>query len=437
VQAILETQYPAPAARGGEWARAICQGHTWGPSLTQRAVPRYEWMPILNLGKEVVHDNKVSETVTGVSGIAVVPPDLPQDYPLSESDVPFVHPFGFDFEFLIVPDARYDTLLAPSNQTPKNDEAGRDYFVALKHAKEDMGLKAESVAGVLGVEIEQDLVPLPYRLNDGDRVAVFGRWIVDAGHSDFHSEIHPPLLLASARSISATHTSSTVIGRAYLVSQEFHEGNLWTHLLTEVKKRIGWPGTCKFCIPIPFDGNFCIPLPPFVSCSTRMEAHPAIRSPFSGHQHMSYMVRTPSPPPDAGSILMASFHFTTRSGISVRLSQVEADTVQVDIDMDDQKYKTPPPPVARNSDWSIPDLLSLVKGEGGLATFLSFVLPPTEKIRGDRRHLPPAPAIQDNQLFSTPAQSLPGSTPVTVDDHQPYPVFGRLDLEWQQPVVIQ
>ena len=68
MQAILETQYPAPAARGGEWARAICQGHTWGPGLTQRAVPRYEWMPILNLGKEVVHDNKVRETVTGVSG---------------------------------------------------------------------------------------------------------------------------------------------------------------------------------------------------------------------------------------------------------------------------------------------------------------------------------------------------------------------------------
>ena len=206
---ILDTRYPAPPPRSGEWARAICHGRTWEPDISQPAIPRYEWMPILDPGKEV-HGNKIKESITGVSGVAVLPPELPEDYPLSEADVPFVHPFGFDFEFFVVPDAPYTSLLAPSNRAPKNNEDGRDYFFALKHAKEDLGLEANAIAGVLGVEIEQCLVPEPYRLQDGDRVAIFGRWIVDAGHKDFYSEIHPPLLLASARRTSETRTSSKV-----------------------------------------------------------------------------------------------------------------------------------------------------------------------------------------------------------------------------------
>jgi hypothetical protein len=33
----------------------------------------------------------------------------------------------------------------------------------------------------MGVEWDSGVIPEPYRSRGGDRVAVFGRWIVDAG----------------------------------------------------------------------------------------------------------------------------------------------------------------------------------------------------------------------------------------------------------------
>lgn len=40
-------------------------------------------------------------------------------------------------------------------------------------------------------EIEQWLVPQGYRPDPGDRITVAGRWIIDGGHDDFHTELHP------------------------------------------------------------------------------------------------------------------------------------------------------------------------------------------------------------------------------------------------------
>jgi hypothetical protein len=94
----------------------------------------------------------------------------------------------------------------------------------------------------LGVEIEDDLLPAGYEAQEGDRVAVYGRWIADAGHlhttgSDgsgtvvgFHTEIHPYLLMGVARAqqgpggtrtdlASAGRTRFTLISRPYLTSQ--------------------------------------------------------------------------------------------------------------------------------------------------------------------------------------------------------------------------
>src|ERR1019366_3645970 len=116
------------------------------------------------------------------------------------------------------------------------------------------------VKNMLGVETDQNLVPQPYRAQHGDRVAIFGRWIVDAGHNDFHTEIHPPLLLATGRANSPNETKTTVIGRPYLVGQRWLSLSLFPppahvvsvgmidHLLEEAGK-------------IPLD-------------STQMEAHP-------------------------------------------------------------------------------------------------------------------------------------------------------------------
>src|SRR5207302_7405860 len=136
--------------------------------------------------------------------------------------------------------------------------------------------------GILGVETDQDLVPLEYRAREGDRVAVFGRWIVDAGHSDFHTEIHPPLLLVTARQGGgavttqsfppAEATSVRVISRPYFVSQEFGDGALRQHLKNEIRKLEE------------------------IFASTRVEAHPHIRpKPFAG-VHLLGFTASPAGP---------------------------------------------------------------------------------------------------------------------------------------------
>jgi hypothetical protein len=204
------------------WEHAVVGGEsTWGGSVDAvvNQKPRYEWM-------QVIHpDEQYDSTLAGLSGTVVMPDEVRAHRGISGEDVWFTHPFGNDFEFYIVPDLNYRSLLGAGNAGTQGQD--KEYVGARLRANE-LGLDAPR--GTLGVETDQGLVPLAYRPRENfdglpnfvpDRVAVFGRWIVDAGHDDFHSEIHPPLLIAAARSESGGTTHSTVIGRAYLVSQEF------------------------------------------------------------------------------------------------------------------------------------------------------------------------------------------------------------------------
>jgi hypothetical protein len=88
---------------------------------------------------------------------------------------------------------------------------------------------------VLGVETDQGLVPPLFRnlITSGARIATFGRWIVDCGHNDLHTEIHAPLLMAVATPSlpprgargGSQMTSLQIVSRPYTVSQKFAEGN--------------------------------------------------------------------------------------------------------------------------------------------------------------------------------------------------------------------
>ena len=98
----------------------------------------------------------------------------------------------------------------------------------------------------------------------GLTIATFGRWIVDCGHPDFHSEIHAPLLMAVAKPApppagvqgASEMTSTWIMSRPYTVSQKFAEGNFVNHLLAEIAK----VEATSFGIPLSF----------------RVEAHPTV-----------------------------------------------------------------------------------------------------------------------------------------------------------------
>jgi hypothetical protein len=117
---------------------------------------------------------------------------------IGATDVPFDHPFGGDMSFDEHVDQPYvalDQNLGP-NQGGNPPDTVHDELMA--------GLVPHAAAGVLtpGVSwpdyaqramsgIAPGFVP-----QAGDRVAVMGSWVVDCGHTDFHSELHSITFMA-------------------------------------------------------------------------------------------------------------------------------------------------------------------------------------------------------------------------------------------------
>jgi len=447
---ILETTHTNPPFDTSKpnWASAVVNGKSMFPDLGDVNIipgtrlissPDYsknEWTQILNPDEDYEVD------VVGASGRAILimpnpnstgpndkfkadlgtnegtsPADVGSSHGMSGADVPFTHPFGTDWEFYIIPDAQYQSLAAPPAPPPHTH---LEYAASVAEAKRLFNL---DVVNTLGVEIENGLVPAPYRVKTGDRVAVFGRWIVDTGHEDFHTEIHPPLLIAAAHATSDQETTSTLIGRPYLVSQRWPggPGNLGSlgmidHLLEEADK-------------VPYS-------------SQKAEAHPIILpKAFTGVHAMSYTVRPPSPRNSPSDRLIADFHFTVRSGVAVQVVRA-GDAVKVVVAMNGN-VNTRGALTTRHD--VVVDRAALTKmdpraGElylgkeaerGVLSNGLGAVLL-ARGVLTDRYDAPVAHSVHDTEVVRVPVDSLSGNTPFTVDDAQPFPVYGYLTLRWER-----
>ena len=426
---ILTTDYRNPAYSTSDpaWSSKVCGGQRW----LSNNPPRHEWTNVYT------PSDQSDDDAAGLSGLAFFPQDVGEHGGLSGKDVPFTHPFGFDWETFIAPDPAFRGLLATSN-TGK-DANGKDldgeYLDAAKRAAQ-LGLSAPG--GIMGTETDRDLIPLPYRSTEGDRVALFGRWIVDCGHEDFHAEIHPPLLFVRAQAVAAggspeapsggpaSVTFSRVVGRPYLVGQEFGDGNLREHLIREVEKALAGVG------PIAF--------------SQRIEAHPImVPKPFSGLHVFSYVVKAPVAQPVAtsalqGSQLVCTFHFTVRSGVVVQVTREGTDAVRVYVSMNPVTYKPAPLPIRHDLNISFSDLKKLEPDTAayvngalavGVATRGPFDALIARGILTDRYDAPIPASVHDGEIVSLPVNALGGQTQFSVDDTQPFPVYGWLKLEWQ------
>ena len=274
---ILQTTYTnvpyPPAETDRDWAQKITGGNTVH-SLTWP--PVYEWTPVYDQRFE--KEGSLNNPVAGLTGWVVA---AKNPGGLAGGDVWFTQTVGNDWEYYVVPDPQYEGLLAATNTGTDPDtgeQSDQDFHDATAHARDKLGLQAP--AGVLGVEIDQDLVPPWFRnqVVDGARVATFGRWIVDTGHPDFHTEIHPPLLTAVATPASPPRaargasemTNVQIISRPYTVSQRFAEGNFVDHLIAEVDK----VETTIFGFPL----------------SWRVEAHPTVyTTPYDGRPYIKLL----------------------------------------------------------------------------------------------------------------------------------------------------
>src|SRR5262249_44034776 len=193
----------------------------------------------------------------------------------------------------------------------------------------------------------------------GDRIAVFGRWIVDSGHSvstavgdSYRAEVHPPMLMAMGGTrpgpaAGEILTRVLVTSRPYLVQQVYttavssiyhdsapNDGTLLQHLNNEVDKLHG-------AIP----------------SSLTIEAHPKIASkPFSGVHLFRVSIQPPAVASGVGHIavpsqVQVSFQFTCRTGVGVQVVGA-GDHVDLMISLNSVGYHAPPLPTRHTDTWT-------------------------------------------------------------------------------------
>ncbi len=179
--------------------------------------------------------------------------------------------------------------------------------------------------GMLHTELSQDTIPhgtdgnyLPgFTPENGDRIAVQGPWIVDCGHDDFHTEIHPATFTAIGRQ-EGSSTVSNAFYSPYAVSQLFTPDPSKVTDFADAS-RFTDPNTSAFPLyvyhllaglagagPEAFQGN------------DRLESHVLIDA--TPHiPETTWYVCAPGSKPSGGT-LSVSADFTTRSGVKITVT---------------------------------------------------------------------------------------------------------------------
>jgi len=436
-----------------------------------------EWRQVLSLPDDNPDSDYDIETVAASGWLL--------DNHYSDADVPFDHPFGFDWEFMLAVDSEYSSLLARGNQFPEN---GGDVLIRQRDLEIPVVEGEDGAASLLGVEIDGGLVPTSFTgaVSEGDRMAVIGRWIVDCGHAlkipaphvgpdTYRAEIHPPLFMATAKVTTASIVSGSPTGpevtrvlftsRPYLVSQRYttdldaiyddsvaDDGTFLTHMEKELDK----VNSTLLGIPL---------------SSTQIEAHPKIKSsPFKGIQSARFRIRPPtlgsSRPTRRGTLnlpapkLVVSFQFSVRTGCAVQVISTESDSVDVVILLNEVAHKPPLLPRRTERVWRKDQLDALTPGTWWGVTgaeFVEFLRTSFDMIGGGHPGAITALAIEErgfktdeydtsqctevnipehsHAVMNADAANIPAGQGIkTGDDIQPYPFFGWLELRWDNPM---
>jgi hypothetical protein len=459
-QEILQIDYQNPEFnRTDDWAKEIA-GFKF-------PLADYEWTQVL--APSEAHDLQL----VGATGWMINPHH-------SNADFPFTHPFldafsgseedpndippicDWEFHFALDldpndPHTHYQFLLARGNaEAPHFSESEKN------HLDDATNLNLAVPNGLLGVEIDGGLVPLGFKADakTGDRVAVFGRWIVDTAHDyagTFRSEIHPPLLMARARVQPLTATSGqdgtrvVFTSRPYLVSQRYtRDPNEAYH------DSAGDDGATLSH----FAKEFAKVSAPIIPLSWQVEAHPKIKNfPFLGSHILHIKVRPPPlesggtggrpPPGGLHPHLAVSFQFTVRSGCDVKVTSSSSDTVDVVISLNDAHYLPPKLPHRRSKNWSRAQFDKLAKGtglellaleSGGAALFAPFPIDAARAVtileRGIKSDLYDfLPGIDFNvdaqhAVIRTWPSEVPPGAGIVLNNDQPFPIVGWLEAQW-------
>ncbi|MGH9970791.1 MAG: LecA/PA-IL family lectin [Pyrinomonadaceae bacterium] len=378
------------------WSKTICGAATWLSGYN----PRYEWTPILSPTREL------EDADVAASGIAI-------NAHRSMHDIWFTHPFGKDLNFDLAPDPMYMNLASPILK-PDPDPEGRDNSIC--KARTEFGL---DINNVLHVEIDSGFVPAGHEPQNGDRVAVLGRWIVDCGHDDYGAEIHPPLLMFMARPSGVDATSMSVISRPFLVSQEYGDGGLYEHLVKQLFRV--YP-----------------PLLPF-PLTDQVEARPERPlKPFSGIKLFNVVIRPPSPRRHPKDQLLVSYQLSARNGVAVKLYNVGDDAVGLAVVLNDIDYNVPDLPKKRNLKVTKKEITEERKDIGDLIFHFQGA--------GSSLAQPFGAIVLEKGVDTDAYDMLTGRDPAPVstsvsqvdgiriqpDDSQPWPIRGHVTVQWKR-----
>ena len=456
---VSDAQIPAAPANiltlGGFTNPPLPEASDWASSGgdTYPGDKPFEWQQVLDA------TNEYDDTPVWVSGWVVKPEE-------SGADVPFSHPFGFDWEFAIAVEKGFEGFVSPANVN-KEEEDGSDNENEIALA-DQLGLIRP--LGLLGLEWEKDLLPRSYRgqVNHGDRVAVLGRWILDNGHSvegltpgtsEFRTEIHPPLLLASANVVQPAdggvpRTRALFISRPYLSGQHYT-----TNLGTRYQDGVDDDGA--LLSPHFSSHAFSQLIQVLTLRSTLIEMHSKIKEkPFRGNHSATFTVRPPGSRPRRDAQLLVSYRFNVRTPCQVRLQLSSArDGVEVTVDLLDQSrdgrpYQAPGLPISRSENYSTDQLNLLSPGSGdtiglveSLIQFASLIFISgiytlylrtifDDGIETDVFDPQPQFDILDptGGVKDVPAGQIVPDAGIIEGDSLVYPITGWVEVYWASPV---
>ncbi len=325
-------------------------------------------------------------------------------------DLPFTHPFGSDMTFDMVLDQPFAGLA----QTVGTGLGG-------------------TPPGAIHTEIAEGLIPHGadgdylggFTPSDGDRTAAYGAWVIDCGHDDFHTEIHPPSVFAFAHQDGGT-TVSNAYANPYVVTQLFNPD-------PSVAADFGDPNrlTAPTTLIFPkYVVNLILGMlgqgPEEFRGINRLETHTLIDA-DSSVQDVTWFVCTPDERPSGGALSIDS-NFTTRSGVDLSVKPRE-DLGCAEVTATVTPSYAPLPLERKDCvlDWEVINKqarLALMDPDLDIRTAIKDLVPASIAKKVER-----SPAVDCYDPLTAPALGSSGKT--VVDDSQPYPFYGRVAVSWR------
>lgn len=273
-------------------------------------------------------DIKPSPSEVMVSGVAT-------NVTLGGGDFPFDHTFGSDFNMDVVVDPPF------TNAAQRNGVVEGDLHVELAegqfpHGEQPPGPATGQEWEVMSMLARQGIVSR-FVPDSGARTLVMGHWIVDCGHLNFQTELHPITFMASARAVG----QKTVVDAFYNPYRETQRYHL------EADKAVAFDDPTRFDTPGagPFPTQLITNIlrlqdlgpPPYQSID-HLESWALLEPNHS----VPVAWRVCAPAGSSGTRLDVQYHWITRPGVQIDVTPDETSSCAV-VHTDPGTVPIPPP----------------------------------------------------------------------------------------------